>query len=255
MVEQNSEEEAKSEMHVPVSEVAVGTMSNNVDVGAGSPNLLILVVVIDADGNVDTSQSLTPNGVNILDEEANHKADAFFGETCSTNDDNTEPAIPDVEGKAHNSMVSSSNSTCSDPPHTTADTKCHEVSKQGLPTSDIGDITVDTVDVVQCHKQQFHCGIYNEGKVWFMSVIIHCLLKILSSTKFSHNSTTLPAVRGVMKKNSLLKLSHILHSMRYASNAFQDRELIESLLTDVMGHSSLAKQEDAHEFFTALTEN
>ena len=67
-----------------------------------------------------------------------------------------------------------------------------------------------------------------------------------------HNPTCCP---GCDEKNSLLKLSHILHSMRYASNAFQDRELIESLLMDVMGHSSLAKQEDAHEFFTALTEN
>ena len=153
-------------------------------------------------------------------------------------------------------MVSSSNSTCSDPPHTTADTKCHEVSKQGLPTSEIGDITVDTVDAVQCHNRQFHGGIYNEGNVCFMSVIIQffaqnpIIHKILPQF---HNPTCCPGCDE--KKCSLLKLSHILHSMRYASKAFQDRELIESLLMDVMGHSSLAKQEDAHAFFTALTEN
>jgi hypothetical protein len=98
-VEQNIEKESKSEMHVPVSEAAVGATSNNVVVGAGSPNLLVLVGAIDSDGDVDTSQSLTPNGDDVSDEEASHKADAFFGETCSTNDDNIEPTIPDVEGK------------------------------------------------------------------------------------------------------------------------------------------------------------
>ena len=128
-------------------EDSVDATSMNDDVCTRPEDSVAVNSATVVDANLDTSQSVTSNDVGFSDGDENATGnDESVAEPGSTSNDSAKPTIPDVELALHNSMVSSSVATSSDSLSIRADNKCRDIIEQGVPTSSIQGVIVNTED-------------------------------------------------------------------------------------------------------------